>query len=405
MRLLLIAPTCNGEDVGESWNAYQWTTLLAARHETTLLTYHKRDRRPAREQLSGIRVIEWQEPPLVGRAERLNSMVAPGYYVPFFLRARQWIRAALGRGERFDMVHQAVPVAMRFPCPAVGLGLPVVLGPVGGGLSSPPAFAAEETSDPWFVRLRRFDRMRLRYDPLLRRTYEGVDCVLGSGTYVQENLEGLRIRRFEAMPDVAVERVMPLIDRHNRAPGAVRILFVGRMVRSKGAREAIRAIGMCRDLNVTLDLVGDGPDRPACEALAQGLQLDDRVRFHGRAPRAAVDRFYDEADIFVFPSYREPGGTVVVEAMAHSLPVIVCDRGGPGATTTEACAIKLDAIAPDQLARDVAAALRRLVGDPALRLAMGRKAHEHLSRTGLWTHRVERVSELYEELIEARSPA
>lgn len=405
MRLLLIAPTCDGGDVGESWSAFQWAARLAERHEVTLLTYCKRGHRPARDQLPQVRVIEWREPPIVGRAERLNSMMALGY-VPFFIRARRWIRAALIRGERFDVVHQAAPMAMRYPCPATGLGIPIVLGPVGGGLASPPAFAAEQSTDPWFVRLRGLDRLRLRHDPLLRGTYERADCVLGAGTYVAEQLQGLRIRRFEVMPDVAVERMLAPVERLRRDDGRpVRALFVGRIVRTKGVREAIRAMGMCRDLNLTLDVVGDGPDRPACETLVASHQLGDVVRFHGRVARNAIGHFYDMAEIFVFPSYREPGGHVVMEAMAHGLPVIVCDRGGPSATTGASCAIRLSAETPEQLARDVAAALRRLANDPELRLAMGRAAHDHLSRTGLWQHRIDRVSQIYQELVDATSSA
>ncbi len=129
----LIAPTCDGEDVGEAWVAYQWAQGLAAHHDVTLLTYHKRGARPAAEQLSGLRVIEWTEPPLIGRAERLNSILKPGY-VPFYMRARRWIDQALARGERFDVAHQPTPVAMRYPSPAIGFPIPLVIGPVGGGI-------------------------------------------------------------------------------------------------------------------------------------------------------------------------------------------------------------------------------------------------------------------------------
>ena len=107
-KLLLVAPTCNGEDVGEAWVAYKWAQLLAPRHDVTLLTYHKRGARPASQQLSGLRVIEWSEPPLLGRAERLNSLLKPAY-VPFYLRARKWIRRAIAAGERFDVAHQPAP--------------------------------------------------------------------------------------------------------------------------------------------------------------------------------------------------------------------------------------------------------------------------------------------------------
>src|SRR5262249_38706717 len=160
MRLLLIAPTCDGEDVGEAWVAYQWARLLAERHEVTLLTYHKRGRTPAARQLSGLRVVEWAEPPGLGRAERLNSMPKPAY-VPFCARAGRWVRRALAAGERWDLAHQPLPVAMRYPCPVAGLGIPYLVGPVGGSLDSPPGFAADEGSTPWYVGLRALDRVRL----------------------------------------------------------------------------------------------------------------------------------------------------------------------------------------------------------------------------------------------------
>src|SRR5262245_16580604 len=100
MKLLLVAPGCDGDDVGEVWVAYQWAKQLASRHDVTLLTYHKRGKRPISQQLSGLKIVEWTEPPLLGRAERLNSMLKPAY-VPFYFRARSWLRRALARGERF----------------------------------------------------------------------------------------------------------------------------------------------------------------------------------------------------------------------------------------------------------------------------------------------------------------
>lgn len=401
MRVLLIAPTCDGEDVGESWVAFQWAARLSQSHEVTLLTYHKRGRKPASEQLKGLRVVEWVEPPLLGRAERLNSMMAPGY-IPFYIRARRWIRAALRRGEQFDIVHQPVPVAMRYPCPATGLGLPVVIGPVGGGLHSPPAFAVEEGTDPWFVRLRRFDQMRLQHDPMLKRTYTEAACVLGIAPYVAEKLAGLTLKRFMVMSETALVEAPAAIDRSNRI-GPIRALFVGRLVRTKGAREAIRAMFLCSDLPLELDIVGNGPDREACEALVSEMGLGGRVRFHGSQPRDVVMRFYEKADIFVFPSYREPGGNVALEAMGHSLPLIVCDRGGPGAATDDSCAMKLRVTTPDALARDVASALRLLATDRKLRLSMGRAAYIHVQKTALWDQKIKLMSTLYSELIESEN--
>lgn len=399
LKLLVVAPTCDGTDVGEAWVAHQWVSRLAARHDVTLLTYYKRGRTPASQQLSGLRVVEWPELPVVGRAERLNSMLKPAYF-PFYAKARRWVREAQARGERFDLAHQPVPVAMRYPTPVTGLGIPYLIGPVGGSLDSPAAFKAEEGTSPWFVGLRGFDSLRIRRDPMLRRSYEDASVVLGIAPYVADNLAGLSIKRFEVLSETAIDGVAPEVDRTGRT-GPLRLLFVGRLIRTKGVRDAVRAMAQLKDVDTVLDVIGDGPEREACEALVTELGLAGRVRFLGRLPREEIDTYYREADVFVFPSYREPGGNVAFEAMSFGLPLIVCDRGGPGNVVDDSCGIKLPAVSPDQLARDVAGAVRELAADPGRRLALGAGARARVARIALWDAKIDDVDALYEQVLSA----
>ena len=295
------------------------------------------------------------------------------------------------------MAHQLLPVAMRYPCPAAGLGIPYVIGPVGGSLENPPGFADETSA--WYVRLRALDRLRLRRDPLLRRTYSGADCVLGIAPYVREMLAGLDIRRFDIMSETGLAGLPALDDRPVRND-RVRLLYVGRLVRTKGLRDAIRALArLSTSTPVTFDVVGDGPDRPACEALVAEFGLGDAVCFHGRQPRERVAGFYRDADIFVFPSYREPGGNVVFESMGYGLPLVVSDLGGPGSFVDDECAIRVHPESPDQYANDLAAAITRLVDDPRLRARMGSAARKRVAETGLWDRKVEQLEALYDDLL------
>lgn len=391
-----MAPTVDGTDVGESWVAYQWVRRLAERHDVTLLTYHKRDRPPAAPQLPGVRVVEWSEPPLLGRYERLNSLLKPGY-LPFWVRARRWIRTALANGERFDIGHQLVPVAARYPSPLAGSGLPYVVGPIGGSLSSPPGFAEGEDTTPWYVGLRSLDGWRLRHDPVLRRTYTQAACVLGIAGYMREVLQDVPLRRFEVLSDTGIGELPPPVDRSGPRD-VVRLLFVGRVIRTKGARDAVAAMEHLRDLPVRLDVIGDGFDLPTCRSLVERLGVGDRVSLHGRLPREEIDAYYRGADVFVFPSFREPGGTVTFEAMGFGLPLVVVDRGGPGSAVDDSCGIKVPAVDPAQLARDVAAAVRRLATDPALRAELGDGARRRVAEIGLWDGKVTAMEKLYTEL-------
>jgi glycosyltransferase involved in cell wall biosynthesis len=392
----MIAPYCDDQDVGEAWVASQWGRRLAARHDVTLLGFYKRGRSPASAQLPEARVVEWPEPPAIGRAERLNSLLKPGY-ISFYRHARRWTRRALAAGERFDLAYQPVPVAMRYPSPVTGLGIPYIIGPVGGSLPSPPGFADVAESAPWYVGLRGLDQIRIRRDPLLRRTYEEASCVLGIADYVRDFLSDLTLQRLEIMSETGLEALPGVVDRRGRS-GGVRLLFVGRLVRTKGAQDAIRALRLVSNPSVTLDIVGDGFDREACERLTAELGLTQQVRFQGWLSRPEVVQFYQKADIFVFPSYREPGGNVIFEAMGYGLPLIASEIGGPGAAVDASCGIQLSASSPEQYAQDLASAISRLVDDQALRLALGAGARRRVAAVGLWDSKVDRFDEICADL-------
>lgn len=400
MRKVLLIGIFDGEDVGEAWLGFQWAKRLVARHEVTILTYYKRGRNPLSRQLPGVRVVEWPEPALVGKAERLNSLLKPGW-VPFYVRARRWIAERLAAGERFDLAYQATPTAIRYPSPAIGLGIPFVIGPVGGSLSSPPGFTGCGDTAPWYVQLRRLDQLRLRADPWLRRTYAQAGCVIGMAPYVRDVLADIPLRRFEAMSDFGIDRLPAPADRSARDGREVRLLFVGRVIRTKGVRDALRALGMVTELGlpVVLDVVGDGVDRAACEALSADLGLGDRVRFHGRVDRGRVDDFYRAADVFVFPSYREPGGLAVREAMAHGLPAIVADAGGPADAVDDTSGIRIPVHSPDQYAADIAAAITRLTADRELRLLLGAGARRRVAQDLLWDNKVTRLEEIWADVL------
>ena len=398
-RLLLLAPDCDGTDVGEAWVTMQWVRELSSRHETTVLVQRKLDRDPIAPQVPAARVVEWQQPPLVGKHERLNSMLKPAYGI-YHHRAKKWIARALAQGEHFDLAHQICPVSLRYPSPLSSFEIPYVIGPVGGSLSSPSAFVPEEREAPWFVGLRKFDALRLKRDPWLRRSFGDAALVLGIAAYVRELLSDIDLRWFESLSDTGIVTMPPAQSRENR-DGPVSLLFVGRVIRTKGVRDAIRAVAQVRaDCDVHLHVVGDGYDRPTCEEIAVSLGVGSRVTFYGRVPSREVGRHYAAADVFLFPSYREPGGIVLSEAMSWGLPSIVCHAGGPGATIDEATGIRVAAIDPGQYSNDLARAIETLAEDPLRRLSMGQQARSIAESRLLWSRKADELEGLYRRVLD-----
>jgi len=215
---------------------------------------------------------------------------------------------------------------------------------------------------------------------------------------VLDQLTDVPVSRFQVMSETGLVSLPPLSVRSTPA-APLRLLFVGRLVATKGPRFVIEALTHCADLDVHLDIVGDGPEHGVCAQMVSQHGLGEKVTLHGRTQRGAVDEFYRQAHVFVFPSYREPGGNVVFEAMGHGLPLIVCDRGGPGAATDEECAIRLPVTTPEQLVNDLATAIRVLNGDPERRRAMGVAARARVRSVGLWSGKLAAFDDLLEGMV------
>lgn len=396
MRILLVASTAHPESVGEAQISYQWVSRLSARHEVTVLCYRQRDGLPLTGTVPRARIVEWEEPPLVGRHERIKAMLNPGY-ATYYWHVKRWLRRAHARGESFDVAHQVAPVSLRYPSPLASSPIPYVLGPVGGSLSSPEAFKAEEGGAPWYTELRALDRHLLRRWPALRRSFSNASTVIGIADYVRELLGDIPVQDFRTMSDAGITDLPPASSGSERTE-SVRLLFVGRVIRTKGVRDIVRAIGSLPHGLARLDIVGDGYDRAACEKAAADLGVADLVRFYGHVTHEHVAGFYDRADIFVFPSYREAGGIAVIEAMSHGLPVIVADRGGPATSVGQEGGLRIPVQNPEQYASDLAVAIESLARDPQLRASLGRAARVRMESTALWDRRIEEMERIYERV-------
>src|SRR5258705_1995487 len=115
------------------------------------------------------------------------------------------------------------------------------------------------------------------------------------------------------------------------SPGAERkdnmLLFVGRITKQKRLDLLLQAL-VTLPSGVTLDVVGDGPERVALEKLATELGVAGRVRWHGTQTQEALVGFYRTATMLVVPSADEGLGLVAVEAKVCVTPVVAVDSGG-----------------------------------------------------------------------------
>lgn len=142
------------------------------------------------------------------------------------------------------------------------------------------------------------------------------------------------------------------------------ILSVGLLIPRKRHHLTIEAL---RELpGHRLVILGEGPERPALEALATRLGLADRVRMPGARPHQELPRWYGAADVMVLASAREGWANVLLESMACGTPVVATAAwGAREAVSTPAAGRVVEEASPGA----IAAAIRALAAAPLARAA------------------------------------
>jgi glycosyltransferase involved in cell wall biosynthesis len=152
-----------------------------------------------------------------------------------------------------------------------------------------------------------------------------------------------------------------------------------------------------------LDIIGDGPQRHKIQRQISSRKLERFVRCHGWVSHAEVQDILNGCDFLGLPSVREFGGGVVLEAMSLGLTPIVANYGGPADLVNERCGILVPFQDERSLVEGFTRALASLVEAPEMLDKLGAAAIEEVNQKHTWHKKAEKVSQIYEEVLNGSS--
>jgi glycosyltransferase involved in cell wall biosynthesis len=219
--------------------------------------------------------------------------------------------------------------------------------------------------------------------------------VLSAATAVVATSAWARRRLLELyrLPADRVHVAEPAVDAADLATGSAdggALLCVAAVTFDKGHDVLLDALATTSDLGWNCVCVGSLDRDPS---FAEDVRrrvcdggLDDRVHLVGPRTGAALHRSYADADLMVLPSRAETYGMVVIEALAHGVPVLAADVGG----VTEAVGHGADGTRPGLLVPPhdppaLGAALRAWLGDAELRSRLRGAARERRGSLPGWS--------------------
>lgn len=301
---------------------------------------------------------------------------------------------------KVDLIHQPIPVSPRTPSSIHGLGVPVIIGPMNGGMHYPPGYEDYQSRlgqravavGRWLAVLMNYLVPGKRRAALLLvandRTRQALPARHHNIIELVEN--GVDFATFTAV------KIAP-----DRNKGVFRLVFMGRLVGWKAVDLTLQAVAYARKagFDVTLDILGDGEERTALEKLAVRLGLAGAVRVYGYLPQRECAVVLAGADALILNSLFECGGAVVLEAMSLGLPVIASDWGGPADYLDDNCGILVSPVPRKDFPERLAQAIMHLASDPELARRMGLSGAEKVRAHYDWERKLDRMLIFYRSVL------
>jgi glycosyltransferase involved in cell wall biosynthesis len=298
--------------------------------------------------------------------------------------------------HRIDIVHEVAPVSPRQPSMMFGFGVPVVIGPMNGGMTYPPGVDYLATKS--HASFTRFVRL-----------FADMANILMPGKFFASTLVVANQRTHSALPKWRRGQVVELVENGvfsvKDEPAkpvqrdAVHLIYAGRLVDWKAVDILIDAVALCES-TISFTIVGGGHERVALESYAKqklGQCPNISFKFTGMIAFDEMNQYYDQADIFALSSLFECGGAVVLEAMSRGLPVVATAWGGPADYISKGTGFLVEPKSRDYMVAEFARLIDQLAQSPELRYEVGKAAIARVKSHFMWDVKIQQMLNIYQQ--------
>jgi glycosyltransferase involved in cell wall biosynthesis len=390
MRLLLSAIACHPHWGSEGHVGWAVVNALSAKHNLTVLTHSqsigdiqsavRNNPTLSRVRFIGIgQVVTWHQNRTLARLQSWRQYAT-------WCREAHKIASELVASEEYDLGHHVTYSTWRQISPLSNLGIPWVLGPVGGGESFPTAFSGCLSLQSRLFEMAREASSRLAMrSAKLRRSIRSASFVLASTpeTVTLVRRMGVAPERTALVPAIFLHadriKLFKSCRPKHHSPH-LRIFAGGSLEGRKGVALALRALAalVSRGVAFKFTFAGSGPELSHLETQAAALSLDpSRILFRDSLPLDQYIQTLQNSDVYLLPSLRDSGGLTLGEAMLAGCVPIVIRAGGPGLLVTPDCGYAFEPDSPEHVVEQMTNALQTLSTNEGHRLRLSANAVTH----------------------------
>ena len=329
------------------------------------------------------------------------------YYYLWQIKA-YFVSRSLHKQVGFQLFHH-ITYANDWMVSFIGALLPVpyIRGPGGGAHRTPKGLEREYTfGGRTWEKLRSLGQWIFRHDPFFILGQGRARAILACNRESMDSVSATWAHKVHFFPVNGISQEdLALAKPANLKSDGFHVLSAGTLIRVKGFGLAIKAFKEFSDKYPETDftVVGSGPEQPKLRALASQSLPNNKWQLLDWMPRSELLKQLARCDVFLFPSLRDGGGAVVIEAMAAGKPVVCLDNGGPGTHISAEWGVKITPDSPEQAVHDLSAALGSLYSNTELRLRLGNEARKQAEQFYLWDRLGDRLVRIYEQALAPQS--
>lgn len=313
--------------------------------------------------------------------------------------------AKIQAGE-FDIVHRITPLSPTIHSPiaskCAAAGVPFIIGPLNGGVPWPPGFDGERRRErEWLSYVRGAYKML----PGRSKTLDAASAIIVGSRHTEEEIPKRFAHKLVYIPENAIDPEKFNLSAPQHVEGPLNACFVGRLVPYKGPDMLLNAAeSLLRDGRMKLDIVGDGPLRQELMNQVNQKRLSDAVKFLGNLEHKNIQEVMARANIFPFPSIREFGGGVVLEAMSLGVVPIVVDYAGPGELVTEETGYKIQLGSKEEIIGRLSRVLNDVADDRSKLANLSLNARTRALEEFTWAAKAQQIQQVYAWVLGDRVP-
>ena len=420
MRILYYAfscAPCAGSDEGLGW---RWPFYMRNDHEVYVVT--RKDRKPRIERYLKDQKITNMHFFYCDIPDWMNFYYKTGK--GFLAYQKLWQYPAYGMIKKlhmkyqFDLIHHVSTSDFRLIGFVYKLDTHYILGPLGGAQQTPAYLRDYTKNNSREEKMRALINRFTILSPGYKKAINKADYIFLANKetyqyiypYIKEK------ERCRLLLDIAIDkdRILPGKDAGKQKPDQITdrktdpitdqdkvmtFIWSGRMVYRKGLAFLLDALDCIdRKLPYKVVLCGDGPEMEHLKELSRKKKLDGHISFTGQLTYEKMQENYENADVFVFPSLRETSGTVLVEAMAHRLPVIALNQGGAALMISEKEGFLVSGKSRRECVERMADTIRYCIGHPQMVMEKGIQAQKKLALGYTWDKKIAYMKEIYKNI-------